>query len=121
MSSSVGIGKNTSIGWKQVKSLPKSVTIGPLTYTVDRAADVVHDGCDCFGLTNHDKLLITLADDMPDSLEQMIFAHELLHTFCLQTGVGVDSEEEEKLVLQFAPLLLQFIRNNPDAVEYLQS
>jgi hypothetical protein len=120
MSSSVGRGTNTSTGWRQVKSLPKSVTIGPLKYDILTSPNVTHEGEDCFGLTDHDKLTVTLADDMPESLEQMIFCHELLHTFCLQTGLSVDSNEEEKLVLSLAPLLLQFIRNNPKAVEYLR-
>lgn len=82
---------------------------------------IFNDGIECFGLTTHDDLKIEIADDMPAQLEKMILCHEILHVFCLQTGLSVDSDEEEKLVLQLAPLLLQFVQGNPEIISYLQS
>lgn len=107
---------------------PKFLQIGARRYTVrvDRAelnALAVELRTGLYGVTDNEKMRITLAPSNSAVRQVETFMHEWLHTLCDLTGLNKDvgDELEEKFVTALAPALVDAMRRNPDAVAYVMS
>jgi hypothetical protein len=106
--------------------LPKSVRVGPATYSISRTEGDFLAAChqaqtNLLGWTNHTANRIVLRPDQGASSFRDTLLHECLHavtdTIGLHDEIGAD--EDEKLVRRLTPAVLDFIRDNPKLIEYL--
>ena len=95
--------------------IPKTVKIGPHTYEI-KFEEKMSNNHDSLGLSVHEHGLIKLDPDMTQTQIEDTFLHEVLHCMNQQTEVfkGEDKDAKEDSVKRLAPLLLQFIKDNPE-------
>lgn len=105
---------------------PTRLQIGPHRYAVTWTDDVkisaelavpksdatVTDGA--YGASHHRANIMLIGTDMAPSQQADTLLHEALH--CMLVQIGADNE---RLVWRLTPVLLDFIRRNPRAVEFL--
>lgn len=99
--------------------LPKTVRVGPHTYTILRQRKAVL-GND-IGKCHYDGLQICIRHGLPRSKAQEVLMHELLHACTYPTLAEGTALSDEQFVDGIAPTLLQVLRENPDLVAYLRS
>ena len=101
-------------------TLPTHVQVGPIRYSlaVDQAA-IDHTGSGKAGNTNHPLQTILLSSEQGPDQEADTVLHEVLHACLHQSDGELSVEQEERLVLSLAPLLLDTLRRNPELVAYL--
>lgn len=102
--------------------LPKTIEIGPLTFTVTdneavHARNVVKSSEDPWGRVDYGKGEIVLRPEQALPHQRMVLLHEVMHgcwhlTDCTHEG-------DEKAILALAAPLLDVLRRNPDLVAYL--
>jgi len=97
--------------------MPKSIKVGPHTYTVLRKQASAFD--EAIGFCDNNSLQIWIKKRLRKSKAQEILLHEVLHTVTLQCLDGVKELGDESFVTATAPVLLQVIQDNPDLLEYL--
>jgi hypothetical protein len=103
---------------KAAPSAPKTLRIGPYTYTVDSA---VPDGL--LGQTDPDALKIHLNPAQPRDNERETLLHEIMHAVFALTGMSrkLSSAKEESIIRTLSPLLLEVLLRNPKLRDYLFS
>lgn len=92
--------------------MPRSVKVGPHSYTIIRKVIRKEDGwCD------FQNLQILIQKRLKRSRAQVTLVHEILHACNPNPHEAV--QEEEALVTGVAPVLLDVLQINPDLVAYL--
>ena len=105
---------------------PKHVTVGPFRYrlVLDRAAiDRISagEGERHQGLSDTDRLVVTVDPDLhPQIVRETVF-HELLHCCFALIGASdcLSHEQEESVVRRLAPVLYGALRANEGLVSWL--
>ena len=92
---------------------PDTIVVGPHSYAL-RFAPLVADDEDLFGHADHRAATIVCRTNMSRSQQQDTVLHEVLHCALVQT-----THDNEKLVWQLAPILLDTLQRNPQLVRYL--
>lgn len=107
-------------------TLPPTITVGPLTYTVALDATAIHvasigNGSPLMGSCDYAKQSIALDPTLAADALATTLLHEVLHAVTEMTGyrdtLGPDKDEE--LVNRLAPPLLDVLRRNPSLVAFL--
>lgn len=103
---------------------PKSITVGPHTYTVAFGTEESHPELhDVAARTTHEALSIVLdeACRSNESVGAEVLLHEVLHCVMNLTGAAelVGFDQEEVVVASLAPMLLDTLRRNPKLVALL--
>ena len=95
--------------------IPKKVKIGPHTYKI-KFVEKMGEDHDAIGHSVHERGIITLDPDMTQTQLEDTFLHEILHCLDQQTKVfeGDNKSEIEDSVARLTPLLLQFVKDNPE-------
>lgn len=86
--------------------------------------DWVHeDTMQVLGACDRDRNVISLDPDTGYDRLRETFLHEHLHAIITKANLHHDllASNEEAVVARLSPILLQFLRDNPKAVEFLQS
>ena len=95
-------------------SMPKTVRVGPHTYSVVRkAASGELGSCDC------NLLQICVRAKLRKSKARETLVHELLHACTHPSFLGNEKLTDEDFVTAVAPVLLQVLQDNPKLLEYL--
>lgn len=73
------------------------------------------------GITDTDKLTISVRPSLPRSLKAQTLLHEVLHTLTHLTGLEKElgEKKEEAVVTRLAPALLAVLIDNPKLVAYI--
>lgn len=112
-------------------AFPDVVIIRPFTYHIHCDTDswnalvIDEDGASgLVGRTAHHECLITIKPTLPDSMKAETLLHEILHAIH-EVGAQIETiryvdELEEALTQKNTPVLLNFIRDNPKIIGYLQ-
>lgn len=95
-------------------------------FAVRTVAHMIHDheghpSTTLLGQTDRDAQEIILSTSVGDDKAREVYIHEVLHTMTGLTGLttNLSFAEEEDLVNRMAPVLLQFLRDNPTVYTYL--
>lgn len=100
--------------------LPKSVKVGAHAYSI--VADI-HDEEDKHGQTLHVPQVIRVRPAQGASALRDTVLHEVLHAICGAAGslyvMGVEGDDEERLIRFLTPWILGVLRDNPRLVAYL--
>lgn len=99
--------------------LPKLVYLGAADYIVREKKRM--DLTTLLGETNNDNSEIFIRAKQSACSKRDTFLHEVLHAIIWLSGMGndMDTEAEERAVRWLTPWILAFLRDNPDAVQYL--
>ena len=76
---------------------------------------------DLLGMTDNDMQEVFLYTEQgPDKMRET-FLHEHLHAMLTLAGISdqADAEVEERIVKRLAPIMLQFLRDNPNVYTFL--
>ena len=110
-----------------MRMLPRKVTILTQTVPIVRTSGLKVEEKDCYGAFSGWGPLIELdADkaDKPMGHEKIrsTLLHETLHAMLELGGLCsmFEDEAEESFISRFGPLLLAFVRDNPNVIFYLQ-
>ncbi len=90
--------------------IPTTIKIGASQWHV-WSADEIEDGA--FAICDQDNQTILIRSDLPESLKEEVFVHELLHACCF--AVGIEDEErlsEEQFVNRVSVVLQAALRDN---------
>ena len=71
------------------------------------------------GTVHITKQRISIAKDMASDQERDTVLHEVLHALIRVINLMPKEQEEERIVVALAPLILDALRRNPNLVEYL--
>jgi hypothetical protein len=103
---------------------PTRLQIGPHPYTVRFADDPTavkqamhpeeHVSEGLLGFASHQKNQIVVGTMLAPSQQRDTLLHEVLHSLLVQIAM-----DNERLVWRLAPTLLDFMRRNPRAVDFL--
>lgn len=104
------------------RRLPSSLRVAAHRVGIGRAHNL-HGDIDgmpakAFAVSDVDDLMMWFERDMGPERTKTTFMHEVLHMYLGIMHIHV--EDEEAVVTQLAPLLIDFIRNNKAAVAYMQ-
>lgn len=106
--------------------MPKSVKVGPLTYTIqhDHAAVVEYtktDGTDVYGCCQNRICNMLIDEGYPLAREQTALLHELVHAIhCVADLAEWNLKtDDDHYVRLFSGTLLDVFQCNPDLVNYL--
>ena len=96
------------------------VKIGPYILKVEEITDLkCPQKCeDLWGYYKADEGIINIRKNMVLERKQVAIVHELLHA--MFDVCAIDNPEEEKIVSVLAPVLIQFIQDNPKLIKELQ-
>ncbi len=102
-------------------SLPKSVQVGPVQYTVKMAAHLgaTHDEN---GVTNTWAATIDIGADLHPDQQRLTMLHELCHACwnCAHEPEKHDEKYTQETALRIlTPTLLHVLRTNPEVIAYL--
>jgi hypothetical protein len=101
---------------------PKTVRIGPAKWKI-RLADLPELD-DKLGLTMSRHSTIVIHENQSAAAMRDTVVHEILHAVLVDAGIsialGIDHDDEERMVRLLAPALLGvFFRDNPQLVTFL--
>jgi hypothetical protein len=102
-------------------TLPRSVKVGPHTYSVrlHPAREMFDkDGNALMGDTDEDALEIRLRWGMKLSKKREILWHEIAHA-CADLATLEESADEETWVAKLSPMQVQVLQENPQLVKFL--
>lgn len=96
--------------------LHETVKIGAVTYRIGFKKNVVDDA-DTLGHIGYRDQRITIKKGMGADMIREALVHECLHgmTFAISHEAS-----DEKIVRRLAPVLLEFLRDNPELVDFLR-
>lgn len=107
-------------------ALPKTIVVGPFDYTITVDTDAINvkqveERSMLYGCTSRQRGEIHLHPDNSPSVMRETFLHEVLHTVTNVAGLDAElaTEDEERFVRRVSPILLDVLRRNPKAVQYL--
>lgn len=97
--------------------IPRSLWVGPHKYRVLSEERKTDD----FGETNTHRCEIRINRDQCLSQQRETFLHEAIHACTSLTGLQSElgDDFDEKVATRLAPVLLDVLRRNPRAVEFL--
>jgi hypothetical protein len=101
----------------------KRVVVGNNTYTVEEWKEDRRNDSNTgllLGEIDHLALTIGVLGRMDERVKRVILIHEMLHAISWQTGLYLDDETEERVVIAFSNALLQVIEENPALIRYLR-
>lgn len=100
--------------------LPRAIKVGSSRYRVIRDSSWVEeeDG-DVYGLTCHQSNTVYIAQGMGTDRTANVALHEALHVMYYKAGINLTEKQEEQMISQLTPVLLDFIRDNIGLVNYL--
>ncbi len=92
----------------------KSVRVGPSDYSVEYKSNI-----DYSGLTDREMQRIYIADVGSEKYKTNTLIHEILHAIFYEQGLTNEykMKDEERIVLNLANGLHQFLRDNPKQFE----
>jgi hypothetical protein len=97
---------------------PKTIKVLHATYNVQYVKEDFDLGDDAYGVCIHDRLTIKISRTAPKDIIKSTLWHECLH--CVYYWYGVlDYEDEEPVVNKIATGTLQFMLDNPQAMQYI--
>ena len=102
---------------------PKSVKIGNIVYEIRVTDDIITDGgAIAFGRVSGWREEIEIHSKCSFTRMRESLIHEIVHAIESESGMsdGVILEDEEARVESWAKALLQFFRDNPKVVTWLQ-
>jgi len=96
--------------------IPKKLKVGAHIYKIIQESRVI-SLTDMSGLQKKIQLSITLDSHLPQSIQEEIFIHEVLHSVFSEAGYGDDENTkfkttEEMLVERLTPVLYQILCDN---------
>ena len=97
--------------------MPKTVKVGPHTYSVLRLSKSQMNGD--LGGCDTNTLQLSVQQRLKKSKAKEILVHEMLHSCTHPSFLGDDKFTDEDFVTAVAPVLLQVIQDNPDLLLYL--
>lgn len=97
--------------------MPKTVKVGPHTYSVLRLSKSQMNGD--LGGCDTNTLQLSVQQRLKKSKAKEILVHEMLHACTHPSFLGDDKFTDEDFVTAVAPVLLQVIQDNPDLLLYL--
>lgn len=105
-------------------SLPSTVAIGPVDYTVKEDAERVHEargftGDGCWAYTDKFKSCMMLDPGMSEARKRETLLHECIHALLYEWHVDLGELKEEALVESLGDAFLALIRDNPQLITYL--
>jgi hypothetical protein len=75
---------------------------------------------DALGHCQRDMLTITVRGNLPGDKLREVLLHEVLHAIVGSSRMALwESDEEERIVAQLSPVLLNVLRTNPDLARFL--
>ena len=97
----------------------KKVKVGYKTYKIDKYEHQVNHAH--YGFTDHVKGLIAISEPLSkdDAERKNTLLHEVLHGICYVYNIGLEHEEEERIVTTIANGLIQVLQDNPKLLEEL--
>jgi hypothetical protein len=99
---------------------PAVLTIGDLNFHVE----VQHFPDSYVGMTYFDQRLIRIDPSSMSQLRRKVYLHELMHVAWHQGSAPADKNRrytEDEAIEELVPGLLQILKQNPDAVDYLRN
>ena len=103
-----------------MERLPRHFKVGSSRYSITRDPNVVDDeDGPVLGLTIHQSNTVYVAPGMARDRTSDVSLHEALHVMLYKAGIDISERQEEKLVSQLTPVLLDFIRDNITFINYL--
>ena len=93
-----------------MKTLPKSIVIGPLTYKIEEISDLYHKGTAIFGFFNPTNVVIQIEKDIPGQRRLITLWHEILHAILNHADRG-DVDDNVISTLGFG--VVQVLQANP--------
>ena len=109
--------KTNSVGI--VPSLPKSVRVGPLVYTIKRWSPMASSNAEAYGICDRTTCVILVREDLSPQKAAETLWHEVLHAAYHGAGLTVGEHFEERTVNALTFTTLQVIKDNPDLLVYL--
>jgi hypothetical protein len=105
-------------------TLPRSISVAGQRVKVRTYDELRHATADgqseaLFGSFETGDMEISIVRGQSPERERLTLLHEATH-FLWSIGRFDDCHDEEMFVARFTPLLLSFLRSNPNAVTYLQ-
>lgn len=98
--------------------LPNKAKIGPYTYQLKEVDNLrADDGGDLYGHCLHHEHAILINNNMKPDRKPVIVMHECFHA--LFEVAGIQTKDEEQIILSLSPALIDFLKRNPKVVEYL--
>lgn len=96
-------------------TIPKSVKIGGMQYSVDDSEVVVIDGNANFaGRIDYTDLNIVLLDTLAQQRKEEAFVHEMLHGCFFEAGYP---EHDEEIIERVSKVLYQVLQDNEFLIE----
>lgn len=96
--------------------IPESIRIGGVEYEIRREANIRDDGRLCYGKISfeEDTIWLSTSEGMGHQRTCVTLLHEILHGILYQAGTGLDLDEEteEQVVLVLAKGLYQVLEDN---------
>jgi hypothetical protein len=94
----------------------RKIRIGYRTFDIQPFPDGFEARLD--GLTDFDRLVINISDDMADTAKACTLLHEIFHV-CWDTAALKDGDGEERIVSALSNLFSQVIQDNPELLKTL--
>lgn len=106
------------------KSLPKTIQVGHLPFTVAFADGwLKYEDDKKWGLCDHSAATITLSGPEIFPTKEMlvsVFVHEVLHALWAQANLPTKGVKEEPAVAGLEGVLTLFIKNNPKVMDWIR-
>lgn len=89
-----------------MKTLPKSIVIGPLTYKIEEVNELYDKGILVWGVFVPSDLLIQIEENMPEQRKPITLWHEIIHAILNHSKrTGVEEDVIDVLALEIVGVL----------------
>lgn len=99
-------------------TLPKSVRVMGIPYTIEKQDRITVDGQNADGCITYNVATIQIVDGMPIEVERAVVVHEIMHAVFKGQGQN-DYQHDEALLEAVAHGVVQVLRDNPGLAEYI--
>lgn len=92
-------------------TLPKTIIIGPLTYTIEEVPDFYHKGVAIFGFFSPSEQIIRIERDMPIQRKRITLWEEIIHAVLSHAEKAAVVPEDVVSILSFG--IMGVLQTNP--------
>lgn len=102
------------------KKTPSHVVVGYAPITIREIPEDEAIDRNINGWWNYEKSMIEIAEELSPQVKAEVLLHEILHACCTFGNVGLNDEEEERVVQGLTPVLLKFLCENENLIKWMQ-
>ena len=93
-------------------NIPKAVCTGTFTWFIKKVKALFMSDGEQAGITDRDRLTISISTNTAKQNLEETFVHELLHAMFYEAGLRLDDELEHKIIYALSPVILRTFRDN---------